>query len=335
MKLWMVFLMGLWVPVNGDEKNHNGEDHHVLCGLLGVAVHKWKTTNNPTAKEALAQSIFGNTNGGDLDGLSKGLPPEYHKPGNRQNWCGTCADSNRKHYPGNSIPHDLLCLCTVGENGYPFIEHGSIKQLCGQNARELGCEQDAGNPKGCHNGNGHGWSDSKYDDQARKHLNATWNAVVTTCLGKELKHDVEKTRKTLLEKLKVGEYSSPVWARSHHRCSGVNGDVCVSYGSQCDREDNNNSPQWWWHLEKALTAPNLQPAQLNAAVFSDATIDPAESAPAGQAGSSTHKMPSSTSTTLTPDEPRNRLLSLSSKQEDGTSLTHPTCLLGAIVTLLF
>ncbi|CCD17375.1 Variant surface glycoprotein [Trypanosoma congolense IL3000] len=236
--------------------NHNGEHYGTLCDILAAAVQKWKSTNNPTAKKALSQAIFGHPNGkGDPSKLD--LPSTHLKPGNRKNWCGECMYNDQESYPGKSIPHDLLCMCTVGENGYPFIQYSEVRQLCGKGAKELGCDKDAGNAERCHSDdNKHGWTESNWDGQANKHLNATWHAIVKACLRGKPKSDVDKARKTL-QKLDVGEYSTPSWAWGHSGCAGGNSDVCVGYGSWC-LEHPKEYPQWWKTLYEALNAPDLR-----------------------------------------------------------------------------
>ncbi|CCD17450.1 Variant surface glycoprotein [Trypanosoma congolense IL3000] len=311
--------------------NHNGEHYGTLCDLLAAAVQKWKTANNSSVKKALSQAIFGHPNGkGDPSELD--LPSTHHKPGNRRQWCGECVYGDQESYPGKSIPHDILCMCTVGENGYPFLE-GLDKpdtRLCGRSAGDLGCGQDVGNGKGCLKGNGHWWSENSDRNHAGKYLKATWDGVVKTCLGKQLNLDAEDGLKTLLNKLKIGKYSSPAWAWGHHGCNGVDGAVCVTYGTRCHRPHNTNFPQWWWDLEEALNAPNLTQAELHAAVSQNFTIDTTDSAQTGQQGSSTQAMPSTTSASSTTEESPGKVLPLLSNQQSSASLTHPLlCLLSA------
>ncbi|CCD12834.1 Variant surface glycoprotein [Trypanosoma congolense IL3000] len=312
--------------------HHNKNEHDVLCGLLGVAVERWKTTNNPTAKKALSRAIFGHRNGGIIETLMEKLPNEYNEPGSRENACGSCTYSDGKHYPGWSIPHDLICMCTVGENGYPFGQNSNdngTPTLCGRSATDFGCEQNQGNGNGCH-GNKDWWKESSHHDgngnrQASKHLNATWEKVIKPCLIGGEKLQLEVALKNLTGSRKDRE--TPSWASGHGKCNGVSGAVCVYYGTGCDKQYNNNSPQWWWDLEKALTTPNLTEAQLNSTTFLSASLDMDHNLEGVHGGhgvgtSSSSSSQQAGSTTHHPDEPRNRLASLFSKH-DGTPLTSP------------
>ncbi|CCD16859.1 unnamed protein product, partial [Trypanosoma congolense IL3000] len=132
--------------------NHNGKEHDALCSVLGAVVTLYRSARGgPTLQKALRRALFGNENGdGDLNTLLADLPSTHHNPGHRERSCGDCRYGGGEDYPGWSIPHDLLCLCTVGKNGYPFTNDGqNSKMFCGQSAQNLGC----GNGNGCHNGN--------------------------------------------------------------------------------------------------------------------------------------------------------------------------------------
>ncbi|CCD12054.1 unnamed protein product [Trypanosoma congolense IL3000] len=231
----MVMVVVLWTGTASGTyttgPNHNGAHHETLCGLLGAAAQKWKTTNHTVFNKALWQAIFGKREGDNLDVLSKGLPAEYHDPGNRQYTCCSRTCSNHGPYPGKSIHHDLLRMCTVGENGYPF-NYGSdnSKTLCGRSATELGCEDGHGN--GCQSGNvnNHGWHENgdhqNSAEQAKKHLNSTWVKVVSPCIEGALKNLTESRK----------DWETPSGARSHNSCNGVSGAVCVYYGNGCDKQ---------------------------------------------------------------------------------------------------
>ncbi|CCD14896.1 unnamed protein product, partial [Trypanosoma congolense IL3000] len=192
MYFWMVVIMVIVVTVGmatvGD--NHNGKKHDTLCGLLSAAVSIFQSgKGGPVLRKALQRAIFGGESGAlSLKTLIETPPEEFKNPGRRANWCGACRYIGEA-YPGKSIPHDLICLCTVGENGYPFKE-SSITKLCGLSATELGCSRDS-SPR-CEAGDGEGWSELSTGTSAKEHIDATWKTAVAKCLREGLKLDLEK-----------------------------------------------------------------------------------------------------------------------------------------------
>ncbi|CCD13534.1 Variant surface glycoprotein [Trypanosoma congolense IL3000] len=320
LKILMVMVVSC-VMATVSQTDHNGEQHGILCGLLGAAVKKWKTTNHPGVKKALAQAIFGNKNGkGDPSELQFPFSKEYSE--NREVYCGKC-QGNHDHYPGKSIPHDLICLCTVGSKGYPFVEHGSINQLCGKERKDLGCEYCGTSSRGTVQE----WSTS---GNSKTHLENTWNKIVKPCLQKGDTVNADETLKKLAERRSSD--GSPNWGSHHTNCGGDSGaaSICVGYSGHCGT--NNDYPQWWEKLEKALSTPNLTPTELNSTAFLNNTHNhDYDDVPVGQAETSSQSMPPKAASTVhSPEETRTRLLSLSSNQQSGNSLTHPLlCLLSA------
>ncbi|CCD14555.1 Variant surface glycoprotein [Trypanosoma congolense IL3000] len=320
---WMTVMTSL-VLVTGKahqaNTNHNGKEHDLLCGLLGAAVKKWKTTNHPGVKEDLAQAIFGNKNG-KVDPGELQFPYSKEYSGNREVYCGKC-HGNPEHYPGKSIPHDLICLCTVGTSGYPFVEHSSINQLCGKERKDLGCENCGTSSRITVQG----WSTS---GNGKTHLENTWNKIVKPCLQKGDTVNVDETLKKLAERRSSD--GSPNWGSHHNNCGGHNGaaSICVGYSGHCGT--NNDYPQWWEKLEKALSTPNLTPTELNSTTFNNNPNHDYNDVPVGQAETSSQSMPQKAASAVhSPEETRTRLLSLSSNQQSSTSLTHPLlCLLSA------
>ncbi|CCD16275.1 Variant surface glycoprotein [Trypanosoma congolense IL3000] len=316
-----------------EHHNHNGDNHDDLCSVLKAAVTLYHSRRSgEKLRKALKRAIFGNeSGGGDIETLQKGLPETHNNPGNRKNWCGDCTYGG-DHYPGKSIPHDLICMCTVGSSGFPFThmsENG--KTLCGKSATDLGCEKNRESGTGCHGkNNSHWWNDTSTNHepngkgQVKEHLETTWNTVVKPCL--QGRH-IEQAKKTLLEKLYVGHQSSPSWARGHTNCGGDHSDVCVSYGHQC--HDNPNSPQWWQELYDALTTTEDTSAQGNS-TRSPRKRTRRKTGSATAAGEpeddSEEDEPENTGTTST----SNRPLPLLSNQQSGILLTKPLlCLLSA------
>ncbi|CCD15722.1 Variant surface glycoprotein [Trypanosoma congolense IL3000] len=330
MWFWMVvcLVMRIGGASTGSPTQRNKKEHDVLCGLLGAAAEKWKTTNNPQAREALAQAIFGNKTGGDIETLKQDLPEEFKNPGNRANRCGSCMYSNGKHYPGWSIPHDMLCMCTVGQGGFPFLEKSNDSgnpTLCGRSAKDFGCEQNRDHGTGCH-GNKEWWNETTWNRQAKGHLNATWEKVVKPCLGGE-KLQLEAALKNLTESRKDRE--TPSWAQGHGRCNGISGAVCVYYGYQC--HDDPRSPQWWQTLYEALTASEDTRAQGNSTRSSSgrrARRHTGGATTAGEPGDDSTEDESQHSGSASTNN-HNHPLPLLSGQQSDTSLTQPLGLLSA------
>ncbi|CCD16402.1 Variant surface glycoprotein [Trypanosoma congolense IL3000] len=303
------------------DPNHNGDKHGLLCGLLGATVHKWKTTNHPGVKKALGQAIFGSTQGGwDLNKFE--LHPDFNKGGSRGSLCGKCLGTP-DHYPGKSIPHDLLCLCTVGENGHPFTSYESITKLCGRAKNDL----TAGNQ------NHQGWHSS---NSGIAHQKNTWDKIVKPCLQGGSDASIEEALRNLTEH--VGDRDYPRWEASNPQvCSGgYSTDICVRYTGCGKRYLRPDFPQWWETLEQALRTPNLTEDQLNSTTFLNASLDMDHNLDGVHGGhgvgTSSTSSQQAGSATPHPEEPSNRLLSLLSKH-DGTPLTPATLWsLGAFVS---
>ncbi|CCD11965.1 Variant surface glycoprotein [Trypanosoma congolense IL3000] len=340
--LVIVFAMGIGVGAE-NPKDHNKDEHEALCSVLSLAVTLFESGQaGNKLQKALGWALFGSETGeSNTASLLAAPPPEYHNPGNRQYSCGTCTHSDQNDYPGKSIPHDLVCMCTVGQGGYPFLEgYEGTPTLCGKSAADLGCAQDAG--KGCHKRNVHWWTESNsHNEQARKHVNATWNSVVKPCLGKLPSITLEEARDTLLKKLKVNEdRSSPTWVGGHHYCSGGIADVCVSYDSWC-LDHPQKYPQWWKELYEALAATDLTPANQNtntASLFKSNT-DADKEEELGIHGDSHNGTNHDPSGTHRRHKRKDHAVSHLFKKEDGIYLTKPLSCglwpLFAVVALLF
>ncbi|CCD14383.1 Variant surface glycoprotein [Trypanosoma congolense IL3000] len=254
-----VFIVVVVVRADGAEetsvkKDHNKDEHSVLCDLLNAAVFKWKEIENSDSplKKALAKTIFGNESGGNLEHL-RSLPVDYDELKSRTlpryYWCGErnqgggSSGSNPPRRSGHSAPHDLICLCTPGDDGYPV--NGSAvtnDMLCGKGAKELEVESDK-----------KGWG---IIGQGEKQIKATWEKVVTECLhgsgkGTRLKDALDNFIKKLgplaqaihsYQSLGKGNFSS------EYSCSGkgIYG-VCVKY-----YPEEKHALPWWKELKKAI-----------------------------------------------------------------------------------
>ncbi|CCD16713.1 Variant surface glycoprotein [Trypanosoma congolense IL3000] len=241
------------------EKNHNEHEHARLCSVLGAAVDKWRDirTRDPTdtLRKALGRTIFGNESGGELTDLEGTLPKEYNGvegiSGSRSSWCGgPHEETNWQHqwrWSGHSAPHDMACLCTVGEEAWPVNKSATTTdndKLCGQGRSALGADDSKG------------WGYTEHE--GNRHVEATWKAIVTPCLlesGK--KDDLKKALEVFIDNLNhtydkeyrdmyrlgEGKYSSTHYAA----CTGSSSlGVCVMYYTSFPPEP------WWRQLQEAI-----------------------------------------------------------------------------------
>ncbi|CCD14252.1 Variant surface glycoprotein [Trypanosoma congolense IL3000] len=246
----MLMVIAMRIGIATETKaDHNRENHDVLCGILGAAVNKWKRVGHGPAKKALAQAIFGNTEGGNLEDLKRGIPSEYKDPGKRDNWCRSCT-FNDHTYPGKSITHDLLCLCTLGSNDNAFPDIAST--LCGRSRADLAGVS----------GNTKGWS---FGSDGQEHLKKTWEKVITPCLQNAAGVTIEHALKNLTESLRNRDTLS--WASSHSgNCGGQSyrETICVDYSSWCLQ--NKHSPQWWNDFASVLSTQDFKQAEPSSSV---------------------------------------------------------------------
>ncbi|CCD13232.1 Variant surface glycoprotein [Trypanosoma congolense IL3000] len=266
MKLWVVvcFLFMGKICAYGAEKNHNGVEHDLLCKVLKAVVYKLvkeESTLSEPLKKALKQTIFGYGGGGTLEELKKSLPGDYKKEGaDRGQFCGQQHETSgyydaQPRWAGHSAPHDMVCLCTTGEKGWPLNESVvgmENDRLCGQLKDALGGGKD-----------GWGSQKSSWDktsrnvvtlhDKGENQLEATWQNVTGKCLdGKQ--EDLRDALKNFINKLVnrpqdtsnpnryrlgEGDFSEPV-------CNG-NKKVCVMY-----YPNSTETKTWWVDLETAL-----------------------------------------------------------------------------------
>ncbi|CCD13086.1 Variant surface glycoprotein [Trypanosoma congolense IL3000] len=250
MKIWMVMCFVVLCVVNTKEadasgnKDYNKDAHKALCDVLNAAVRKWEDVKHSESpmKEALRKIIFGKS-GGNTD-VPSGLqfPNDYNSanenerknPNSRKNWCGACGGEEQKHYPGESAPHDLVCLCTPGEKGWP-IKSQNGEKLCGKTRHTWG--SDVSN-KGWYTA----WSDH---DQEREYLNKTWSEIVTKCLNTEDRIDLDTALRTFMEE--ITRQNEHRLGEGTYDCDGKTGvGACVLYTPQCKKKT------WWTELEKAL-----------------------------------------------------------------------------------
>ncbi|CCD13078.1 Variant surface glycoprotein [Trypanosoma congolense IL3000] len=254
MKSWILVMMVMKVGVFADRsatKNHNEEAHRALCTVLKMAVGKWGTNGEGLSdplKTALHQTIFGyRSEEKTVEKLRDTFPIVYKEGvgGLRGVLCGQPThggyQDNFPRWPGHSAPHDLVCLCTVGNEGWPLNETiPEKKKLCGKTEDELG-------------GDTEGW-DSSSKEKGEKQITATWDNITKECLQSDGKkgENLKEALETLTGKLKEsnhyllgeGTYSS----RSASACTGSPSfGVCVKYYPTYEE-----TKTWWVDLQKAL-----------------------------------------------------------------------------------
>ncbi|CCD14182.1 Variant surface glycoprotein [Trypanosoma congolense IL3000] len=274
LRIWIFFL--LVCGVFGEQKNdiarktdHNLEEYNALCNLLKIAVHEWKELksrgNEGPLKKALGRTIFGDDSGGDLEGVkSKAFPQVYNglkeSSLSRLLWCGGPYDEdsrkNWKHqprWPGHSVPHDLVCLCTTGGHGWPFNNPAgdTVKNsLCGKPKEALEASENQG------------WGTGIQSHKGEKQIKATWSSITEDCLkdaGQEgnLKDALEKFIAKLNctgasnhgKRCKLGEGDFVTYP-----CNG-NEKVCVMYHNSTDTMEHK---PWWVDLKNVLDTAEQQ-----------------------------------------------------------------------------
>ncbi|CCD14405.1 Variant surface glycoprotein [Trypanosoma congolense IL3000] len=250
MKSWVLVMMVMSVGVCANPsatKNYNEEEHKTLCDLLKAASSKWKSVKNSDSpmKKALEKAVFGESVAAQTASGFE-MPGEYTKQedsddkSKRKNWCGTCSSEDKKHYPGESATHDLLCLCTPGQLAYPLNGANNVSTLCGKTRSTWG---------GSGNGMNVWYTDFGDNGHGKEYLTKTWTEIITVCLKSADEINLETALKTFTDKIKpinthkyLGEH------KDEPDCSGIPGQgVCVKY---CP-----NDPQhkpWWARLEDAI-----------------------------------------------------------------------------------
>ncbi|CCD14186.1 Variant surface glycoprotein [Trypanosoma congolense IL3000] len=264
----IVAILGVANATADNEKDHNHDAHKALCDVMKVAVAQLQSNSVSNAmKEALHQTIFGNKSGGSLDALKGAVPKEYYdgesRGDDRGMWCGQPFDDDhhlsnmdQPRWPGHSGPHDMVCLCTVGTDGYPLKDASSgnspATTLCGKNRSDLKAEEGD-----------KGWDSEQKEKQGhgKTQINATWVTVVTECLqsgtGTQLKETLEKFLQKLERKpdrqlanpnrYQLGE-GTPT---DLYACTGSPKlGVCVAYfNGTIVKKDH---MPWWVELKNAL-----------------------------------------------------------------------------------
>ncbi|CCD17587.1 Variant surface glycoprotein [Trypanosoma congolense IL3000] len=261
MKFWIIVFLAVMEIVGADNvvseetKDHNKEAHKALCDLMKAAANKWREVEKrvPTdpLRNALVTTLFGYGTVGTLETLRSVLPSDYDDvegtDSSRSNWCGQPLNGDyQNNYPrwsGHSAPHDMVCLCTLGNNTWPLV--GSEKdKLCGQNKNSLGGDNE--------------WWSGTNNTKKRDAIEKTWKVTVNPCLsGSSPEKDLKEALKKFTGKI-VHTWDAKY--DENHYVLGQNGTDYISKpcdGSPkdglCVKYYNSTKPfPWWVDLEKAL-----------------------------------------------------------------------------------
>ncbi|CCD11726.1 Variant surface glycoprotein [Trypanosoma congolense IL3000] len=241
----MICFMGVMVMrATHSETDHNEEAHKLLCSVLGAAVAKYNEVKDEESRElkiALGKTIFGNSGGSGRIHSNLPMPENYNTEGdgksknNRKYLCGAC---DGETHPGISATHDLVCLCTPGQMGWPISSTKQNEKLCGKNQSTW---VDVGSvEKGWYTG----WNIEE-KDSGRDHIKKTWVGIVNECLKGGDASNLEKALKTFVTKVRgIGE--DPL-GKGKSDCDGKLGfAACVLYHPRCAKN------RWWEELENSI-----------------------------------------------------------------------------------
>ncbi|CCD15057.1 Variant surface glycoprotein [Trypanosoma congolense IL3000] len=248
----------------------NGAEHDALCDVFQASLDLWNASRKSNLKlgggleNALGQAIFGSTSGGNIEGLKDTLPQEYKNPERRQYRCGSC-NHHKETYPGKSIPHDLMCLCTPGKYGEPFYGYWFFQlvfedtgfKLCGKERKDMV------------NNHHDGWYEDEKKREARG-LEKPWKTVVMGCVnswkknGGAVNQTLEEKLKTLIEAMtnfgtelfKDGNRWDKLGGMKEHHTESDGRDeksIHVRY-RLCQKKKK----PWWRKLQEVLGKPQIQ-----------------------------------------------------------------------------
>ncbi|CCD14659.1 Variant surface glycoprotein [Trypanosoma congolense IL3000] len=255
MKLLLLLMLIVHVGSSSgnDEEDHNKDAHNALCDILHAVVAMSKSsTVSDTLRKALHRTIFGNESGGQVGDLKNKLLGYYQLENRYSSRPFLCAQpsqekvNSKEHHPlwpGHSAPHDMVCLCTLGDGGWPLRgTDAGKKKLCGKQGDQLGL--DIGKQ---------GWGYQVKEGE--KQIQATWTNVVDECLqGTDKGTKLKDSLKTFIEKLGtvnseantykvLGESGSGDYPCSGSKMQGV----CVKY-----YPEEQNAIPWWMELQNAI-----------------------------------------------------------------------------------
>ncbi|CCD16185.1 Variant surface glycoprotein [Trypanosoma congolense IL3000] len=250
--LFWTLVVGIGFSSSREEKDHNKDAHKALCDVLKAAVNKWGDGGATLAqplKNALKLTLFGyGKSEENWDKLKGQVPEEYHKV-DRSLLCGQPyfegIRQSQPRWTGYSALHDLVCLCTLGDKGWPLNESSTGKEkLCGQPQETFG------------GSNRNGWRGS---GTGKEQITATWTKATSECMegrGKNLKEALKDFMRILVHQPGVGDGNTNKDLLGEgdfnsYPCSG-NKKVCVMYYRSADNTNTKYPMPWWTELNAAI-----------------------------------------------------------------------------------
>ncbi|CCD12981.1 Variant surface glycoprotein [Trypanosoma congolense IL3000] len=163
----------------------NDREYKALCDVFQASLDLWNASRESAFKLGsglegiLRQALFGTYGTRNMDSITNALPRDYKNPRlwNRGTRCGGCHKDDKFYYPGSSITHDFMCLCTPGQGAEPFYgfyflfykENGF--KLCGRGREEMVPDRY------------HGWYTEARGSKVSKVLERSWESVVWGCFN--------------------------------------------------------------------------------------------------------------------------------------------------------
>ncbi|CCD14212.1 Variant surface glycoprotein [Trypanosoma congolense IL3000] len=243
--------------------NFNGAEYDALCGVFQASLDLWNASRtsekglDKILEASLIQALFWNIGNKYLNGITNTLPKHYtyRKLFHRGERCGRCQNKDKFYFPGSSITHDLMCLCTPGKDADPF--YGSLWffysetgfKLCGKEAKDMVSGPD------------NGWHVNGKNKEMNG-LEKPWRAVVMGCFNgwksktgewnQDIREKVNNLNATMQNFTKLLKQ-----IKDHHKFGGFDEDreadgssekhIHVRYGT-CPR----GRAPWWKRLNEAL-----------------------------------------------------------------------------------
>ncbi|CCD15154.1 unnamed protein product [Trypanosoma congolense IL3000] len=173
--------------------------------------------------------------------------------------CGGCHQEEKFYYPGSSITHDLMCLCTPGKAAEPFYGYywwlfgykANGFKLCGKLKEDMGVNLN------------HGW----YSEGRKKEANGlekSWKAVIMGCFNgwknrnitgsQDLTEKLQKLTEAMTNFTKILKQVNGMhklgWTKEHTPSDGTDEKRIHVHYNTC----NGKRKPWWKRLNETLTS---------------------------------------------------------------------------------